>query len=38
MDTKYIDELILHEYGKNNIDKYKKWSSDWYEWLKKEKN
>ena len=38
MDTKYLDELILHEYGKHDIDKYNEWTNDWYKWLKYEKS
>lgn len=36
MDTKYIDELILHEYGKHDLNKYNEWVNDWHKWLKDE--
>jgi len=35
MDTKYLDELILHEYGTHNINKYNDWTEEWYKWLKR---
>ena len=38
MDTKYIDELILYEYGNHDFNKYKQWTKDWYKWLKDSKN
>jgi len=37
MDTKYLDDLILHEYGKHDINKYNEWATDWHKWLKDEK-
>tara|TARA_B110000027_G_C15890689_1_gene199579 strand:- start:6 stop:419 length:414 start_codon:yes stop_codon:yes gene_type:complete len=37
MDTKYLDELILHEYGTHDINEYTEWTNDWYKWLNDEK-
>jgi len=35
MDTKYLDELIIHEYGIHDINKYNDWTAEWYKWLKR---
>ena len=29
----YLDELVLYEYGKNDINKYKEWIIGWEKWL-----
>lgn len=38
METKYLDDLILHEYGTHDITKYNEWVSDWHKWLEDEKS
>ena len=38
MDTKYLDDIILHEYGNHDKNKYNEWTANWYKWLKDEKN
>jgi hypothetical protein len=34
MEPNYIDELVIHEHGTYDINKYKEWVYDWYNWLK----
>ena len=33
MNTEYIDELIIYEYGSNNLDELHKWKDTWFKWL-----
>jgi len=34
MNTEYIDELIIYEYGINDINSLKEWKDTWFKWLK----
>ena len=37
MDNKYLDDIILHEYGTHDINNYNEWTENWYKWLQDEK-
>jgi len=37
IETDYLDDIILHEYGTHNINNYNQWTEDWYKWLQSEK-
>lgn len=32
-DFNYLDELVLYEHGKYDINKYKEWVTGWENWL-----
>jgi len=34
MNTEYSDELIIYEYGKDDIINLNKWKDGWFKWLK----
>ena len=36
-NTNYLDELVLYEYGKYDITKYKEWVTEWDKWLYEER-
>jgi hypothetical protein len=36
-NTTYLDELVLYEYGKYDMTKYKEWVSEWDKWLHEER-
>tara|TARA_X000001036_G_C20000527_1_gene530103 strand:- start:100 stop:312 length:213 start_codon:yes stop_codon:yes gene_type:complete len=37
-NTTYLDELVLYEYGKYDMTKYKEWVSEWDKWLHEERS
>ena len=32
-DFNYLDELVLYEHGKYDLNKYKEWVTGWENWL-----